>query len=123
MGQAEVSVFEVLDVSHHFRLRAVTVKDRMVQVIDLPSEGAKERRVETNTLHRADTQGGAKRCEILVVGALVQGHPDVLAVREVAKVHTLGFGTSTKGLHRILTSFHTDFQRVEVARADHLQVV
>ena len=72
MGQTEVTVFKVLDVSHHLRFRTVAVENRVMQVVYLTGERSKKGRVKPDSLHGANAQRRAKRGKVLVVGALVQ---------------------------------------------------
>ena len=123
VGEAQIAVLERLDVAHHFRFRAVAVEHRVVQVIHLPVQGAKERGVKRHPLHWAHTEHRAKRGKVVLVRAFVERHAHVLAVGEVSKVDTLGFGPRTQGLHFVRPSEDFDFQGVRVATAHHVQPI
>ena len=89
MGQAQIFVFEGLDVPHHFRFRAEAVEHGVMEIIHFAGKRPEEGAVKVHSLDGLYAQHRAQRREVLLVGAFVQGDPDVFSIIEVAKVHAL----------------------------------
>ena len=119
VGQAQILVFQVLDVPHHLRLRAVAVEDRVVEVIHRAGQGAQEGFLKDHALDRAHAEDRAQRRKVVAIDALVKGNPHVFAVGVITQVDALGFCAGKQRLHAVLPSCNMYFEGVEVASIHH----